>query len=56
MERANRSGARAAVILGAEEASRGVAQLKDLVSGEQREIALTELVTALRALPAEPVS
>jgi histidyl-tRNA synthetase len=56
MERANRSGARAAVILGAEEASRGVAQLKDLASGEQRQIALTELVTALRAMPAEPVA
>ena len=56
MERANRSGARAAVILGAEEAARGVAQLKDLVSGDQREVPLAELVTALQNLPAEPVA
>ncbi len=56
MERANRQGARAAVILGAEEAARGVAQLKDLVTGEQREVPLADLVTALRTLPAEPVA
>jgi len=56
MERANRSGARAAVILGAAEASRGVAQLKDLVSGDQREVPLDDLLTALRSLPAEPVA
>jgi histidyl-tRNA synthetase len=56
MERANRSGARAAVILGAEEAARGAAQLKDLVSGDQREVPLAELVTALQNLPAEPVA
>ena len=51
MERANRGGARAAVILGAEEAARGVAQLKDLVSGDQREVALADLVAALRTEP-----
>jgi histidyl-tRNA synthetase len=56
MERANRGGARAAVILGAEEAARGVAQLKDLVSGEQREVAIADLVTALKSLPVEPVT
>jgi histidyl-tRNA synthetase len=56
MERANRQGARAAVILGAEEAARGVAQLKDLVTGEQREVPLADLVTALRTVPAEPVA
>jgi histidyl-tRNA synthetase len=56
MERANRSGARAAVILGAEEAARGVAQLKDLVSGEQREVSLADLVTALQDLPTEAVA
>ena len=49
MERANRNGARAAIILGAEEAARGVAQLKDLLTGEQREVALAELVAALQA-------
>jgi histidyl-tRNA synthetase len=52
MERANRQGARAAIILGVEEAARGVAQLKDLVSGEQREVPLADLVAALR-LPAD---
>ena len=56
MERANRNGARAAVILGAEEAARGVAQLKDLVSGEQREISLADLPMALHALPTERVA
>jgi histidyl-tRNA synthetase len=54
MERANRIGARAAVILGAEEAARGVAQLKDLASGAQREVTLVDLVGALQALSAEP--
>jgi histidyl-tRNA synthetase len=53
MERANRQGARAAIILGVEEAARGVAQLKDLVSGEQREVPLADLVAALRRLPAD---
>ncbi len=47
MERANRIGARAAVILGAEEAARGVAQIKDLVTGAQREVALDALAEAL---------
>ena len=40
MERANRIGAPYAVIVGADEAARGVAQLKDLGSGAQREVAL----------------
>ena len=56
MERANRGGARAAVILSAEEAARGVAQLKDLVSGAQSEVPIADLVAALRALPAEAVA
>ena len=56
MERANRSGARAAIILGAEEAARGVAQLKDLVSGDQREVPLDDLVTVLQARLSEPVA
>jgi histidyl-tRNA synthetase len=53
MERANRSGAHAAVILGAEDAARGVAQLKDLVSGAQREVPLADIVVALNALARE---
>ena len=47
MERANRIGARAAVIIGEAELARGVAQVKDLGSGEQQEVALTELVGKL---------
>ena len=48
MERANRIGARAAVILGAEEAARGVAQLKRLDTGAQEEVALHSLAARLR--------
>ncbi len=51
MERANRAGARAAVIIGEEDIARGVAQVKDLLSGEQREVALADIVNALKASP-----
>ncbi len=47
MERANRIGARAAVILGAEEAARGVAQLKHLDTGVQEEVAIDSLPARL---------
>ncbi len=47
LERANRIGARAAVILGAEEAARGVAQLKRLDTGAQEEVALDSLAARL---------
>jgi histidyl-tRNA synthetase len=47
MERANRSGARAAVILGDAELGRGVAQVKHLATGEQREVALAERAESL---------
>lgn len=47
MERANKQGARAAVIIGEDEAVRGVAQVKDLVTGMQTEVALAGLVTFL---------
>ena len=43
MERANRIGARAAVILGESEVARGVAQVKDLDAGTQAEVALDNL-------------
>ena len=43
MERANRIGARVAVILGEAELARGVAQVKDLVGGSQEEVALEDL-------------
>ncbi len=47
MERANKQGARAAVIIGAEEAARGVAQVKNLGTGEQHEVRLSDLATHL---------
>jgi len=47
MERANRIGARAAVIIGGAELARGVAQLKDLATGAQSEVDLAELVAKL---------
>ena len=48
LERANRIGARAAVILGDDDIARGVAQVKDLATGEQEAVALTELAERLR--------
>ncbi len=48
MERANRIGARAAVILGETELARGVAQVKDLATGEQAEVPIAELAAKLR--------
>jgi histidyl-tRNA synthetase len=47
MERANRIGARAAVILGEAETARGVVQVKDLASGAQSEVAMAELLATL---------
>ncbi len=47
MERANRIGARAAVILGEDELARGVASVKDLALGAQQEIALDLLADYL---------
>ncbi len=47
MERANRIGARAAVILGETELARGVAQLKHLDTGAQEEVALDQLAARL---------
>ena len=48
MQRANKLNARAAIIIGDDELARGVVQLKDLDSGEQREIALDQLAAALK--------
>jgi histidyl-tRNA synthetase len=46
---ANNSGARYALIVGGDEAARGVAQLKPLLGGgDQREVALGEVVGAIR--------
>ena len=48
MERAHRIGAQSAVILGEDEAARGVAQLKWLDTGAQEEVALADLPARLR--------
>jgi histidyl-tRNA synthetase len=47
MKRADKIGARHAVILGSEEIEKGVAQLKTLATGEQREVPLTDLARTL---------
>ena len=47
MRAADRSGARWAVIMNAEEAGRQVAQLRDLISGDQRELAWDALPDAI---------
>ena len=48
MERANRIGARAAVIIGSDELAKGVVQLRDFVGGAQEEVTLDHLVERLR--------
>jgi histidyl-tRNA synthetase len=48
LQRANKLNARAAVIIGDDELAKGVAQLKDFDSGEQREVALDALAGALK--------
>jgi histidyl-tRNA synthetase len=48
MQRANKVNARAAIIIGDDELAKGVAQVKDLDSGEQREVALDKLADALK--------
>jgi histidyl-tRNA synthetase len=48
MERANRIGARAAVIIGEDDIARGVAQVKDLATGEQEAVAFAEIADRLR--------
>ncbi|QPQ54746.1 histidine--tRNA ligase [Allosphingosinicella flava] len=48
MQKANAVGARFAIILGDDELARGEAAVKDLASGEQRNIALAALAEALR--------
>jgi histidyl-tRNA synthetase len=48
MKRADKLGCRAAVIIGDRELDAGIANLRDLKSGEQREVALDALAQALR--------
>jgi histidyl-tRNA synthetase len=49
LSRANAMGAAYALIIGDEELERGEAQLKDLVSGEQRAVSLHLIGEALKA-------
>ena len=49
LQRANKLNARAVLILGDDELAKGVAQLKDLDSGEQREVPLDKLGEALKS-------
>jgi histidyl-tRNA synthetase len=48
MERANRIGARAAVILGEDDIANGVAQVKDLLTGMQEAVPLAQIPSRLR--------
>ncbi|MDP3241540.1 MAG: His/Gly/Thr/Pro-type tRNA ligase C-terminal domain-containing protein, partial [Reyranella sp.] len=48
MQRANKLNARAALIIGDDELTKGVAQLKDLDSGTQREVPFETLAEALK--------
>jgi histidyl-tRNA synthetase len=48
MERANRIGARAAVILGPDDIAAGVAQVKNLATGEQEAVNLADIAARLR--------
>ena len=47
LERANRSGASAAIIVGPDEFARGAVAVKSLADGSQREVALGDLAAAL---------
>ncbi|MGW0773895.1 histidine--tRNA ligase [Streptomyces sp. NPDC002835] len=49
MKAANRSGARYAVVVGERDLAEGVAQLKDMESGEQQAVALDGIVDELRS-------
>ncbi|GAN77017.1 histidyl-tRNA synthetase [Acidisphaera rubrifaciens HS-AP3] len=48
MERANKTGARAAVIIGADDLAAGVAQVKDLATGAQSAVPLAQVADRLR--------
>ncbi|MFF3290182.1 histidine--tRNA ligase [Streptomyces sp. NPDC003023] len=50
MKNANRSGARYAIVAGERDLAEGVVQLKDMESGEQEPVALTEVVERIGAL------
>jgi histidyl-tRNA synthetase len=48
MKAADKSGARFAIVLGERDIEAGVAQLKELATGDQREVPLVDLVTSVR--------
>ncbi|HJL20024.1 MAG TPA: histidine--tRNA ligase [Sandaracinaceae bacterium LLY-WYZ-13_1] len=50
LRRADKSGAKVALVLGPAEAERGVVQLKDLDAGEQTEVSRAEVVDRVRAI------
>ena len=50
MRHANRSGARAAVILGERELAEGKAEIRDLAESDQRTVALDAVVAELASL------
>ena len=49
MERAGKSGARLALLIGADEVAAGIVTLRDLGSGEQVPVGMGEAITAIRA-------
>ena len=49
LKKADRAGARLAVILGSDELAAGTAQLRDLTTGTQRSVAQADLAAALHA-------
>ena len=53
MKHANKVNAWAAIILGDEELSKGVAQVKTLDDGEQKEVAMTDLAATLTVMRVE---
>jgi histidyl-tRNA synthetase len=53
LRRADKIGALAAILLGDDELARGVATVRDLISGAQNEVPLADLPTWLRVLAAE---
>jgi histidyl-tRNA synthetase len=53
LRRADKIGALAAILLGDDELARGVATVRDLISGAQNEVPLADLPTRLRVLAAE---
>jgi histidyl-tRNA synthetase len=53
LRRADKIGALAAILLGDDELARGVATVRDLISGTQNEVPLSDLPTRLRVLAAE---